>query len=206
MEDIKITNGDREWVNHPGLTLEDVEADLFTNECSGRGSDTAAPRGYNVERVAAGIFDSYGRFHRYRSEPWIDTIEWANDTELRIESKACIHRYPSGGYGQFRIWQSHHYSLTNIPDSLPEHKRLYFFLVYTVKGDEDGDATEIGKMAVEAEIIDELIADWRWIDHETKGFEQVRDISWHLLLSRLGVSVEQFRDDDIIIVTNESTE
>lgn len=55
---MKISNGDAKWVVHPDLTLGDVREHDSTNECSGRGSETAAARGYNTERLAAAVFSS----------------------------------------------------------------------------------------------------------------------------------------------------
>ncbi|WP_460539095.1 hypothetical protein [Haloplanus salinarum] len=194
-----------EWVSNPELTLKDAQNGFDANECHGRGRDTAAARGYNVERLAAAVFDSDGFFHTYRDKPWFDTSEWGNDSQkICIESKSCVHRYPSGGYGQFRIWALHHDIFTHPPEPLSHGRQIYFFLVYTI--DEHGDAEEVGKLAVEAIIIDDIITDWRWTDHTTMGSVKKRDISWHLLLSRLGVSVKRFRADDIVVVTDPTDE
>jgi hypothetical protein len=198
---MRITNGEVEWVSHPKLTLRDVREDLSANECSGRGSDTAAARGYNVERLAAAIFDSDGIFDTNRNRPWFDTRERGNGPQkTRIESKSCVHRYPSGGYGEFRIWWSHHIQLVRAHKYALSERQLYFFLVYTIN--EHEDAVEVGKLAVDVTIIDEIITDWKWANHTTKGYTKRRDISWHLLLSQLGISVERFRADDIVVVTN----
>jgi hypothetical protein len=202
---MKVANGETEWVSNPELTLKDAQNNYYANECHGRGSDTAAARGYNVERLAAAVFDSNGFFHTYQDEPWFDTTEWSNDSEkIRIESKSCVRRYPSGGYGQFRIWARHHASLMYPPEAPSYEKQIYFFLVYTIN--QHGDAEEVGKLAVEAAIVDDIITDWQWADHTTMGNVARRDISWHLLLSRLGVSVEQFRADDIVVVTDPTDE
>ena len=32
----------------------------------------------------------------------------------QIESKCCTYRYPSGGYGRFRIWKKHHDKLSEL--------------------------------------------------------------------------------------------
>jgi hypothetical protein len=198
---MKITNGETDLVSNPELKLSDVRDQYGANECGGRGSATAAPRGYNVERLADAIFNSEAYFFPLSDRPWFDTEVWSEDDQrILVESKSCIHRYPSGGYGQFRIWWSHHTHLRNNSSNQPDDRQIYFFLVYTI--DENGDAEEVGKLGVEVDIIDELITDWRWVDHSTKGRDEMRDISWHLLLSRLGISVEQFRDEDIVVVTD----
>lgn len=202
---MKVANGETEWVSNSELTLKDAQNDFCANECEGRGPETAAARGYNVERLAAAVFDSNGFFNTYRDEPWFDTVEWTDDSQkIRIESKSCVYRYPSGGYGKFRIWAQHHDYFAFEPSYRPPERRIYFFLVYTIN--EHGDAEEVGKLAVEATIIDDIITDWQWTDHTTKGDVAKRDLSWHLLLSRLGVSVERFQADDIVVVTDPTDE
>lgn len=73
---MKIANGETEWVSSPELTLTDAQDGFFANECHGRGADTAAARGYNIERLASAVFDSDGFFYTYRDEPWFDTTVW----------------------------------------------------------------------------------------------------------------------------------
>jgi hypothetical protein len=199
---MKVTNGEVEWVYHPELTIEDLRDQGVANECSGRGSSTAAPRGYDVERLATAVFDSIKMFTRYTGVTWTDTKAWGDEMDMiRIESKSCIRRYPSGGYGQFRIWKDNHDSLANKRISSRE-RRIYFLLVYTVT--EDGNAVEVGKLAIETEIMDQLLTDWRQVEHTSRGCKEVRAISWHLLLSKLGVTVDQFEKESIVVVTDEN--
>jgi hypothetical protein len=199
---MKVTNGGVEWVYHPELTIGDLRDHELANECSGRGSSTAAPRGYNVERLATAVFNSLKMFTRYNDVTWTDTKAWGDGMDMiRIESKSCIRRYPSGGYGQFRIWKDNHDSLASRPIS-DTRRRIYFLLVYTVT--EDGNAVEVGKLAIEIEVMDRLLTDWRQIDHASRGSKEVREISWHLLLSKLGVTVDQFEKESIVVVTDEN--
>ena len=201
---MEISNGDAKWVVHPDLTLEDVREHDSANECSGRGSETAAARGYNAERLATAVFSSNGRFNANREHSWFDTKSFGkNSNAVRIESKSCIDRYPSGGYGQFRIWAIHHNTMIEVSSELSYETYVYFFLVYTI---EDGDAYEVGKLAADPHVIDDLLSNWRSVRHSTKGTDQVRDISWRQLLSRLGVSVDQFREENIVVVTDSSDE
>jgi hypothetical protein len=52
--------------------------------------------------------------------------------------------------------------------------------------------------------MDRLLTDWRQIDHASRGSKEVREISWHLLLSKLGVTVDQFEKESIVVVTDEN--
>jgi len=98
-------------VVQPKVTLEDIKSESIP-ACSGRGRETAAVRGYNAERLAHSVFDSCHGHFSVSLQPWYDTYaSGGGETSLRIESKSCISRYPSGSYGRFRIWRHHHDTL-----------------------------------------------------------------------------------------------
>jgi hypothetical protein len=191
-------------VANPELKLEDVRENPFGNYCSGRGSETAAPRGYNSERLAAAVFGSCGLFLPTKEEgkPWFDTKAWTEERNpVMVESKSCIDRYPSGGYGQFRIWRSPHITLSFMDSPSSRKRTLYFFLVYTIKNENGNQVSkEVGKLVVDSMTVDGILDNWKLIDHSTMGLQQVRNISWHLLLNRLDISVDRFRQEDTIVL------
>lgn len=206
MTAVRISSGeDVDWVANPDLMLEDVRSAYRANRCSGRGSSTAAARGYNIERLATAVFDVDGFFMRYPGDKTcIDTTGFSdNHHEVNIESKGAVNRYPSGGYGEFRIWWSNHVDLFIESIDYSPKRYIYFFVTYAVDG--NGYAKEVGKLSVDVEIMDDLLTNWRWVDHTSMSKARVRDISWHLLLSRLGVSVDRFRETNMIVVTSESS-
>ena len=184
--------------------LEDVRSVRGANHCNGRGSSTAAARGYNIERLATAVFDVGGFFMRFPGEKTcIDTTALHdNHHQVSIESKGAVNRYPSGGYGEFRIWRSNHKHLWIESIDYSPKRHIYFFVTYGVDG--NGYAKEVGKLSVDVEIMDDLLTNWRWVDHTSMSHTRVRDISWHLLLTRLGVSVDRFRDNNMMVVTSES--
>ena len=191
---------EEELIRNPELRLEDVRNALSGTVCSGRGSEAAAARGYNTERLAAAVFSPNGLFLTHKHKPWFDTRSLTKSLhKLTIECKCCIDRYPSGGYGQFRIWQHSHALLTRADVLRTRERCFYFFCVYTL--DNDQFAKEIGKLVVKSHIVDKVIINWSHIEHPTMGSQHVRDISWRLLLDRLGVSVDQFREEDLILIT-----
>lgn len=202
---VRISRGESvDWVANPDAMLEEIRSVSGVNHCIGRGSSTAAARGYNIERLATAVLDVGGHFIRYPGEKTcIDTtVLDDNYDRVSIESKGAVNRYPSGGYGEFRIWRQNHKRLCIDSMEHSERSHIYFFVTYAV--DDNGYAKEVGKLSVDVEIMDDLLTNWRWVDHTSMSFTRVRDISWHLLLSRLGVSVDRFRENSMIVVTSES--
>lgn len=186
------------------LTLETIRRRESANIGAGRGQDIAAARGYNVERLGGFIFDGRrSRFHSESRETHFDLWSRRDEIEIVIECKSCVHRYPSGGYGRFRIWQQNHHRLLDEHDS-PQQEGvkstipLYFFVVVEVKNKYYD--RELGKLAVRAERVESAISSWR--EASSRGGKQVRDLSWRLLFDRLGVSVEEFREQDIVDLTS----
>ncbi|WP_158294411.1 hypothetical protein [Halorubrum sp. SD690R] len=66
-----------------------------------------------------------------------------------------------------------------------------------------GIEEEVGKLLVPAEIVDGALDNWSLENHVTMGEQKTRQISWHLLLRRLGVSADRFKSKDLIDLTNE---
>jgi hypothetical protein len=52
-------------------------------------------------------------------------------------------------------------------------------------------------------MVDDVLDNWSSEDHVTMGEQKTRQISWHLLLKRLGVSTERFKNEHLIDLTNE---
>lgn len=193
-------------VCNPDVKLEDVRESDFGNVCSGRGGATAAGRGYNTEKLANAVLDIDQFFIPFSDESWYDvfisTRSTSDPSYCQTESKSCIYRYPSGGYGRFRIWKQNHdklYAKSNeeYPDNV---NYLYFFLVYKVK---DGVEKEVGKLFVPVQKVHDAIDSWSERNHSSMGQQRARDISWRVLLSRLGLSVEEFEQADAIDLTTE---
>jgi hypothetical protein len=184
------------------MKLEDVRRGVNANNCEGRGRSTASGRGYNAERLANAIFDESDFIFRWSPEPYADAFI-SGETCYYLEAKSCVTRYRSstqklGRYGQFRIWKPHHDRLLDSWNSLREP--VYFFVVYSVV---DGIEKEVGKLIAPAEMVDDVLDNWILEDHVTMGEQRCRQISWHLLLKRLGVSKERFKAEDIIDLTDE---
>jgi hypothetical protein len=78
-------------------------------------------------------------------------------------------------------------------------KFLYLFVVYTV---EDEKPREVGKLTAPVTTIDAVLDKWQLQDHPTMGTQPARDISWHLLLKRLGVPKDAFVDQPIVDLTD----
>lgn len=187
-------------IERTDVSLEDVRGSVPT--CSGRGSETAAVRGYNTERLANVIFSPTRLFFSSSDQPWYDTyVNTDHDIGCWIESKSCIQRYPCGQYGRFRIWKHHHERFIEEAQSflLDTVVFMYFFLVYTI---EDDDVREVGKLIVPPEQIDSLIDTWSVRDHTSMGQCRARDISWSLLLKRLDVPKPVFREQSIVDLTD----
>lgn len=190
-------------VVNPEMKLEDVRAGAKANTCEGRGRSTASGRGYNAERLANFVFDESDIIFRCSIEPHIDAFV-SGEISYDIEVKSCVTRYQTsskklGRYGQFRIWKPHHDELLyNTPYNSTES--IYFFVVYSVVG---GIEKEVGKLIAPAEMVDDALDNWILEDHVTMGKQKTRQISWHLLLKRLGVSTERFKDEHIIDLTDE---
>lgn len=192
-------------VVRPEMTLEYVQSKAKYREfstCSGRGKETAAVRGYNVERLAGAIFDFVAAPRGQSRKPWYDAFTMGDhDVALRIESKSCIYRYPSGSYGRFKIWKHHHDKIVEKAEerTRPKNRYIYFFLVYDIV---EGITEEVGKLAVPVRQIDDVLDRWTVRDHPTMGERRARDISWNLLLKRLGVPKSVFREQPIVDLTD----
>jgi len=202
-EDIPSEFTPSELVERPELTYEKFEARDTYNvlpSCSGRGTETASVRGYNVERLASAVFNSTFRTGRYSPEAWFDAFTIGSKVTFRIESKSCIYRYPSGSYGRFRIWKHHHDKFTREAQNwYGDTHFLYFFLVYKTDSE---SVKEVGKLAAPVKDVDEVLDKWTVRDHPTMGERRARDISWNLLLKRLGVPKSVFRELPIVDLTD----
>jgi hypothetical protein len=190
----------------PEIKLEDVRRGIGTNTCYGRGRKTAAARGYNAERLAYAVLDGHGVFIRVSQKSWIDTIAEPNMNQpgYNVEAKCCVDRYQKqdggqGRYGMFKIWKPHHDKLLN-DTKLAVADPIYFFVVYTVKSRVE---KEVGKLIAPAEMIDSVLDNWSSEEHVTMGAKKSRNISWRLLLKRLGVSRQRFQEANMIDLTNE---
>lgn len=187
-------------LTHPYVKLESVR-DVDTGICrDGRGRETAAGRGYNAERLASVVLGPNRRYTRITSEPWYDNYIYRSEKpSLRVETKCCTYRYPSGGYGRFRIWKHHHDTLAEWANRLDASTNyFYFFVVYKILC---GLEVEIGKLVASVAQVDEVLDTWNCRDHDTMGEARSRDISWRLLLKKLGVSRERFEDEPAIDIT-----
>ncbi|WP_277542885.1 hypothetical protein [Haloarcula laminariae] len=186
-------------VQHPEKKLEDVRDVWDGNECDGRGRSTAAGRGYNTERLAGAVLDTEGDFFSYTSEDWYDTFASSKDMYTHAECKSCVNRYPSGAYGRFRIWRHHHETLVaKATQSTEQNCYPYFLVVYDIQDDVE---REVGKVVAPVSLVDQALDKWRQQTHGTMGTQQVRDISWHLLLKRLGVSEQRLRAESTVDLT-----
>lgn len=192
-------------VENPDLKLEDVRDQWNSNTYTGRGTETAAGRGYNAERLAKAVLDEDGYFFLSGvKDSWFDTFVIGDQNHIRVECKSCVNRYPCGPYGNFRIWQKNHTRMVQEAENdLDSRPYLYFFVVYDV---ENGIEKEVGKLVVPLQEIDQILDSWSTRDHPSMGEEQARDISWNLLLKRLGISRETFRDENTLDLTTSSTE
>ena len=190
-------------VVNPEMKLEDVRSGVNANTCEGRGRSTASGRGYNAERLANAIFEKSDIIFRWSPEPYVDAFA-SGEISYDIEVKSCVVRYQNsskklGRYGQFRIWKPHHDRLLhNGQYSLTES--IYLFVVYSVV---DGIEKEVGKLIAPAEMIDDALDNWILEDHVTMGEQKTRQISWHLLLKRLGVPKDRFKNEHLIDLTDE---
>lgn len=192
-------------VPNPGIKLEDVREKRGTNSCQGRGSETAAARGYNAELLANAVLDDWGLFIRTRVAPWVDTFaQPADEFWYKVEVKCCVDRYEKtngeeGRYGSFKIWKSHHEQLVQTIEE-DYNESIYFFIVYTIK---NGIEQEVGKLVAPAERVDAVLDNWSCQDHVTMGERKSRQISWRLLLKRLDVSRERFENTDLVYLSDE---
>lgn len=190
-------------VVNPEMKLEDVRRGVNANNCEGRGRSTASGRGYNAERLARGVFTESDIIFRCSLEPHVDAFI-SGEISYDVEVKSCVVRYQNsskklGRYGQFRIWKLHHDQLLyNDPHSSIES--IYFFVVYSVVG---GIEKEVGKLIAPAEMVDDALDNWILEDHVTMGEQKTRQISWHLLLKRLGVPEDRFKTEHLIDLTDE---
>ena len=191
-------------VVNPEMKLEDVRTGVNANRCKGRGRSTASGRGYNAERLANAIFDESGIIYRRSVRPYVDAFV-PDEISYDVEVKSCVIRYQSstkelGRYGQFRIWKPHHDRLLDENSHYDSGMSVYFFVVYSVV---NGIEKEVGKLIAPVEMVDDVLDSWILEDHVTMGEQKSRQISWHLLLKRLGVSTERFKNEHIIDLTDE---
>jgi len=191
-------------VINPEMKLEDVRKDTHANTCEGHGRSTASGRGYNAERLANAIFSDIGLIYRRSVDSHIDALI-SSEIPYYIEVKSCVNRYQSstkglGRYGQFRIWQSHHHRLLADTSERNSRTAVYFFVVYAVV---DGIEKEVGKLIVPVERVDDALENWSIEDHTTMGEQKSCQISWHLLLKRLSVSIDRFKREHLIDLTDE---
>jgi len=197
-----MTNNVNE-VPNPELRLEDVREEPTANRCNGRGRSTAAARGYNVERLAYAVLNTNGFFYLQSDHDlgWYDThvigsLDPFPENPINVECKSCVYRYPSGGYGRFRIWQKNHTAFECLSQiDIFNRDYAYFFLVYKLENNKE---KEVGKAVVPVSQVDSVLDNWNKINHDSMGEQYVRDISWHLLFKRLGISPEEFKHEDII--------
>jgi len=187
----------------PQLKLEEVRGEDGSNTCHGRGRETASGRGYNAERLAHAVLNEAEVFAAISFDSWYDACTGDPDELVyRTEVKSCVDRYQTatgeeGRYGQFRIWRPHHNRLV-IKDEMwsrDARRGIYFFVVYTV---EDGIEKEVGKLVVPVQMVDDVLNTWSSGDHVTMGEKENRQISWRLLLKKLGVSRDRFENELII--------
>jgi hypothetical protein len=195
-----------ELIERPEATIEVYNSEYYQRgipSYSGRGEETAAARGYNAERLASTVFGGGPLSTRYSPfEPYIDTYaSGSHDVGVNIESKICVNRYPSGSYGQFRFWQQHHNNFLEEAESNTTSGFIYvyFFLVYEIT---DEETREVGKLVTPANQIDEILDRWSSRNHKTMGQAYSRDMSWNLLLKRLGVPMQIFRELPIVDLTD----
>jgi hypothetical protein len=191
-------------VVRPTVKLEDVREDYWGNECVGRGRETAAARGYNAELLPNALLGKRRDFHSWSPGPWVDNyVPHPSGIACYVEVKIAIKRYPSGGFGRFRIWGSHHHRLVAAAEVYEQSKRLYIylFIVYTV---ESGVEREIGKVIVPAEEVDDHLGYGNRVDHVSMGDDRTHSISWKKLIDALGVSAEEFTSKETVDLTVES--
>jgi len=67
----------------------------------------------------------------------------------------------------------------------------------------DGIEKEVGKLIVPVERVDDALENWSIEDHTTMGEQKSCQISWHLLLKRLSVSIDRFKREHLIDLTDE---
>ena len=191
----------------PEVKLEDVREGRRGNTCRGRGRETASGRGYNAERLAHAVFDETGYFYSISLDPWHDDfVKIDDELAYRTEVKSCVDRYQTasgkeGRYGQFRIWKPHHDQLVQRDARWSEGTQgIYFFVVYTV---EDGIEKEVGKLVAPVQMVDDVLNTWSSGNHVTMGEKKNRQISWRLLLKKLGVSRDRFENELMINLIDE---
>jgi hypothetical protein len=192
----------RPRILNPEIKLEDCREKYGANCPSGRGSGTAAGRGYNAELLAQAVLEKDVMFYRYSDGSWYDNFISTEERHGYVESKCCVEQYPSGPSGRFRIWSHNHGVIFYADEDWYTEKAdfLYFFVVYTV---EDGIEKEVGKLLATVKQIDAVLdcATWTKRNHQSMGEQRARDISWRVLLDRLDVSEERFREADAIDLT-----
>lgn len=171
---------------HNPQRLEDLSP-KDGNTPSGRGADTASSRGYDTEQLVSSIYDGTTE----NRESWYDVeATWTSPegTELKhlIECKSCIDHHPNGEAGSFRLWKKNHNRLLEAEyrTATEDVVTSYVFLVYTII---DEEAVEIGKFRASAYHIEEIVGDWNFIQHETMGYEPVKNITWTTLTEELGI-------------------
>lgn len=188
-------------VVRPGLTLEDVREHYAGHEPHGRGRETAAPRGYNAERLSNALLDEYAKYTPWSPGPWVDHVATTpSGVRCYVEVKTTIDQYPSQTHGRFQIWATHHYRLLGGADVYEATRRLhlYLFVVYTI---EAGIEREVGKVLVPAVRVEDQIDTWSKTDHVTMGEDLIHTVSWRALIDALDVSPAEFRSTDTVDLT-----
>jgi hypothetical protein len=193
---------DAEFFDHPdykhrkNYRFEDLSAEDANNP-RGRGRETAAPRGYDFERLISKINDG-----TRVSAPWFD-VQWGTYTHRHClsECKVCISEYDNGQTGRFRLWQKHHEKLLGAPNHYPNTFARYSFVIYTIC---EGRLREIGKIRVPPVIIESLVDNWHQEHHDTMGLEYTTQLSWTHLVSALDLDIGAFRRNEVVIATIES--
>lgn len=192
-------------VRRPELKLEDVRNKWMANTYTGRGTETAAGRGYNAERLAKAVLGESGDFYLSGAkDSWFDTFVSGDQNYVRVECKSCVYRYPSGPFGRFRIWRKNHTQMVQQSEKFSDIcQYIYFFVVYAI---EQGTETEVGKLVVPVQEVDRILDSWSTRSHPSMGEESARDISWNLLLKRLGVSRDTFEEEDTLDLTTDGAQ
>jgi hypothetical protein len=168
--------------------LEDLSVE-DANSPTGRGRETAAPRGYDAERVAR-IIDDGERV----SASWFD-VQYDNWYHNLLECKTCISEYKNGQTGRFKLWKKHHEKLLGASNQYPDTFSNYQFLIYTIF---DDSVREVGKLRVCPIVIEALIDDWHQEHHETMGVAYAKQLSWTRLLSALELDIEVLRQNEVV--------
>jgi len=196
------SSGNPDVVN-PEIRLEDVRDGVGANTCEGRGRATASGRGYNAERLANAVFSERGQKYRWSVQPHVDAYICGEvpyyvevslvsiDIRVAPRSWADTASSVSGGLITTNYLLKTRFTI--------HEQRFTFCRVCCGKWNRKGS----GKLIAPVETIDDVLDRWSLEDHVTMGEQRCRQISWHLLLKRLGVSVDRFKTEHLIDLTDE---